>query len=108
MNLTSQQYIIALAQEGSFTGAARRLGVSQPGLCGWLDNLEEQLGTRLVLRSRKGITLTPAGQIYLNGSRRMLSVQQRTAAALATILTCTTVISLLVFFKISGSRDVTM
>ena len=31
-----------------------------------------------------------------------------TAAALATILTCTTVISLLVFFKISGSRDVTM
>ena len=85
MNLTSQQYIIALAQEGSFTGAARRLGVSQPGLCGWLDNLEEQLGTRLVLRSRKGITLTPAGQIYLNGSRRMLSVQQRTAAALANL-----------------------
>ena len=57
MNLTSQQYIIALAQ----------------------------LGTRLVLRSRKGITLTPAGQIYLNGSRRMLSVQQRTAAALANL-----------------------
>ena len=85
MNLTSQQYIIALAQEGSFTGAARRLGVSQPGLCGWLDNLEAQLGTRLVLRSRKGITLTPAGQIYLNGSRRMLSVQQRTAAALANL-----------------------
>ena len=85
MNLTSQQYIIALAQEGSFTGAARRLGVSQPGLCGWLDNLEEQFGTRLVLRSRKGITLTPAGQIYLNGSRRMLSVQQRTAAALANL-----------------------
>lgn len=83
MNLTSQQYIIALVQEGSFTAAARRLGVSQPGLCGWLDNLEAQLGTKLVLRSRKGITLTPAGQLYLNGSRRMLSVWQRTAAALA-------------------------
>lgn len=83
MNLTSQQYILALAQEGSFTAAARRLGVSQPGLCGWLDNLEAQLGTKLVLRSRKGITLTPAGQIYLNGSRRMLSVWQRTAAELS-------------------------
>lgn len=83
MNLKSQQYIIALSQEGSFTEAAKRLGISQPGLCGWLDNLEAQLGTKLFLRSRKGITLTPAGQIYLNGSRRMLAVQQQMSADLA-------------------------
>ena len=38
----------------------------------------------------------------------VISASYGTAAALATILTCTTVISLLVFFKISGSRDVTM
>ena len=85
MNTTSQQYMVTLAQEGSFTAAARRLGVSQPGLCGWLDALEAQLGVKLVLRSRKGIVLTPAGQLYLNGSRRMLAVQQRTAAALANL-----------------------
>ena len=41
-------------------------------------------------------------------NQTLFELCSRTAAALATILTCTTVISLLVFFKISGSRDVTM
>ena len=85
MNTTSQQYMATLAQEGSITAAARRLGVSQSGLCSWLDSLEEQLGIKLVLRSRKGVILTPAGQLYLNGSRRMLAVQQRTITALASL-----------------------
>lgn len=85
MNTTSQQYMVALAQEGSITAAARRLGVSQSGLCSWLDSLEEQLGIKLVLRNRKGVILTPADQLYLNGSRRMLAVQQRTITALASL-----------------------
>ena len=83
MNTTSEQYMIALAQEGSFTAAAKKLGISQSGLCGWLDRLEMQLDTKLVMRSRKGIILTPAGEIYLSGSRRMLAVQQHMEVELA-------------------------
>lgn len=72
MNLKDQQYMTALFHEGSFTKAARRLNISQPALSKWLFDLEQEIGQLLVIRSKNGVFLTEAGQIYLDGCRACL------------------------------------
>lgn len=54
--------LITVAQTGSFTRAAARLGVTQPALSASIRGLEERLGVRLLLRSTRSATLTMAGQ----------------------------------------------
>lgn len=83
MDITDERYMIALSEEGTITRAARRLSISQPALSNWLNSIEAQLGTPLIIRSRKQLVLTPAGQIYLNGAYRMLQVHQRVQAEIA-------------------------
>src|SRR6516164_9519130 len=56
------RYFAAVAAEGNLTRAAERLFVSQPALTKQIKQLESQLGLRLFIRSRAGMTLTPAGQ----------------------------------------------
>ena len=86
MDVTQQRYMIALAETGSITEAARSLGVSQPAISSWLKNLEAQLGRKLVIRSKKGMVLTPAGNAYLEGARRMVEVRNDTYRAISRIL----------------------
>ena len=80
MDVTQQQYISAIAREGSLTAAARSLGISQPALSNWLKNLEDQLGIQLVIRSKRHLVLTPAGKIYLEAAERMIAIRERTYA----------------------------
>ncbi len=75
MDITAQRYMITLWECGSITKAARALGISQPALSNFLRNLEEQLGTQLVIRSKGSITFTPAGSIYLEGAREMVNIR---------------------------------
>src|SRR5205823_8980517 len=56
------RYFAAVAAEGSLSRAAQRLFVSQPALTKQIRQLESQLGVRLFIRSRAGMTLTAAGQ----------------------------------------------
>ena len=72
MDIRSQKYIIALADNGSLSAAAKALGVSQPALSTWLNQLEEEIGTPLAIRSHRTLSLTPAGNIYLNTARKMV------------------------------------
>ena len=78
MDTTCQQYMLALSEEGSITRASKKLHISQPALSNWLNSLESELGTQLVIRSKKQLIFTPAGKIYLDGCRRMLQIKQRT------------------------------
>ncbi|MDB5430149.1 MAG: transcriptional regulator, LysR family [Caulobacter sp.] len=55
----------AVAQERSFTGAARRLGVAQPWVSEQLRKLEDQLGYRLLDRTSRKVELTPEGAAFL-------------------------------------------
>ena len=51
-----------VAQQHSFTRAAAVLGNNQPNVTRCMNNLEQELGCRLFLRSNRGITLTPEGE----------------------------------------------
>ena len=82
MDITQPMYMAALADTGSITNAAKKLGVSQPAISNWLKNIESQLGVQLVIRSKKQLILTPAGEIYLEGARRMIESKHRTYQAL--------------------------
>jgi LysR family hydrogen peroxide-inducible transcriptional activator len=61
-SLKQLEYFVALAETGSFRGAAEACGISQPSLSVQLANLEKRLGQRLVERSRSGVILTAAGR----------------------------------------------
>ncbi|WP_327387026.1 MULTISPECIES: LysR family transcriptional regulator [unclassified Streptomyces] len=58
------RYFAAVAEEGSLTGAAERLFVSQPALTKQIRRLEDGLGVRLFARSRSGMALTEAGREF--------------------------------------------
>ena len=64
------QYLIAIAEHGSFTRAAEVLHVSQPSLSQQIKLLEEALQTSLLDRSGRNVRLTHAGEIYLSHVRR--------------------------------------
>lgn len=69
----------AVAQAGSFTRAAERLGLSQSAISRQIGALEEDLGTPLFHRHARGLVLTEQGEILLGAAnevaRRMATVQ---------------------------------
>jgi LysR family transcriptional regulator of abg operon len=65
MTLQQLRAFLAVVEEGSFRGAARRLLISQAGLTTAIQALERSLGQTLLQRSLRGATLTAAGQRLL-------------------------------------------
>ena len=65
---------VSLAETGSFTAAARRLGISQPAVSQCASQLEAAAGTPLLVRAKGKLSLTPAGERFLLYSRRILSL----------------------------------
>jgi len=66
----SLQYLVAIAEYGSYTRAAEALHVSQPTLSQQIKQLEESLQSLLLDRSGRSVQLTNAGEIYLRHARR--------------------------------------
>jgi DNA-binding transcriptional LysR family regulator len=75
------RYFVAVAEEGTFTAAARRLHVAQPALSSQVRQLEEIVGAQLLERTSRGATLTAAGVAFLDGAHVVLSTLDRSAAA---------------------------
>jgi DNA-binding transcriptional LysR family regulator len=69
MEIRQLQLFIALAEEGSFTKAARRMNIVQSGLSISIKALEQELGTRLFDRTTRKVMLTPAGTLFLQHAR---------------------------------------
>ena len=61
MEIRVLRYFLAVAREGSVTGAANLLHVTQPTLSRQLKDLEEELGTKLLVRHSHSVSLTPDG-----------------------------------------------
>lgn len=69
MRLQRIEQFIAVVDAGSIRGAARQLNMSQPALTRALQQLEEELGVQLMLRSGRGATPTVAGSAFLSRAR---------------------------------------
>ena len=81
MELRHLRYFVAIAEEGSFTGAAERLWIAQPGLSTQMRRLEAELDVKLLERLARGVALTEAGDLFLGRARATLDAAD---AALAT------------------------
>ena len=66
MELRHLRYFQAVAEELSFSKAARRLRIAQPALSRAVQEIERELGTQLIERERKSPRLTPAGAVLLH------------------------------------------
>lgn len=73
MELRQLRYFIAIAEEGNFSRAARRLHISQPPLSTQIKSLEEELGVRLLERTNRGVSLTAAGLTFFDETRAVLA-----------------------------------
>jgi DNA-binding transcriptional LysR family regulator len=78
VELRHLRYFIALAEEGSVTRAAQRLGIQQPPLSQQLRALEDEIGTALFKRTSRGLQLTATGSSLLDGARKTLEVFEQT------------------------------
>src|SRR5438132_11337581 len=77
MNLRQLDYLLAIADEGSFTRAAERLLVAQPSLSQQIKGLERELGGPLLERLPKGVRLTAAGKAFLPDARAAVTHADR-------------------------------
>jgi DNA-binding transcriptional LysR family regulator len=77
ISLRQLEYFVAVVDDGSFTTAASRLHVSQPGLSHQIQALERQFGGPLLERLNRGVRLTPAGRIALPHARASLAHAER-------------------------------
>jgi DNA-binding transcriptional LysR family regulator len=80
---TAARAFLAVAEEGSLSAAARRLGLSQPTIGRQVAALEAQLGLALVERAGRGLVLTPGGADLLDHLRAMGAAAARIGLAAA-------------------------
>jgi LysR family hca operon transcriptional activator len=73
MELRHLRYFAAVGEAGSLTVAARKLHTSQPSLSRQIRDLEVEIGVQLLKRNARGIELTPAGRVFLDHARLVLS-----------------------------------
>jgi len=79
MNLAQLRALVAVADQGTFTGAAAALGLTQSAVSHTVASLEKELAVPLVLRRRGGTMLTSHGQQVLRHAREAVHRVDRIA-----------------------------
>ncbi len=83
VTLWGMEIFVATAEEASISAAARRLGASAATVSQQLTNLEGALGTTLLDRGARPVTLTPAGEMFLRRAATILNEAEQARAELA-------------------------
>ncbi|WP_032371377.1 LysR family transcriptional regulator [Rhodococcoides fascians] len=83
MELRHMRYAVAVAEEQHFGRAAARLRVAQSALSSQIRDLEKELGVELFARTSRSVTITPAGQIFLERAHSVLGAVSRLVADVA-------------------------
>lgn len=78
MDLRSLKYFTVVAQELNITRAAEKLNMSQPPLSNQLKALEEELGVTLLIRGKRHLQLTEAGNLLLRRANQILELADKT------------------------------
>ncbi len=83
ITLWGVEVFVAVAEEGSVSAAARRLGASASSVSQQITNLETALGSQLMHRSARPLTLTPAGEMFRPRAQTILNEAALARAELA-------------------------
>jgi len=81
MELRHLRYFVSVAETLSFTKAAQKLHTAQPSLSRQIKDLEEELGARLLNRTKRVVTLTDEGRLFLVDAKRLLAQAAETIAS---------------------------
>ncbi len=85
LSLYKLEIFNAVVQEGSFSRAAERLYLSQPAVSQHIHSLESSLGTRLFERGRRGVQLTPAGEMLHDYTRCIMRLVAEAEGAITNV-----------------------
>ncbi|MCD2435842.1 LysR family transcriptional regulator [Acidaminococcus sp. NSJ-142] len=83
MELRVLHYFLMVAKEENISHAAELLHITQPTLSRQMSDLEEELGTPLLVRGKRKTTLTDAGQVLYKRAEQLISLAQHTKAELS-------------------------
>ncbi len=83
MNIKHIQYVLTVLREGSITAASKKLYVSQPALSQTIKQIEQDLGACIFDRTTDPISLTYAGQKYVEAAQQMLDIDRNLRAQIA-------------------------
>ena len=76
VNVRQAQYLIAVQEEGSISGAAKRLYITQPALSQTIQMVEKEIGAQIFDRSTSPFSLTYAGEKYIAAAKRFVALEQ--------------------------------
>ena len=85
LSLYKLEIFAAVIQEGSFSGAAKRLPMTQPAVSQHIHDLERALGTQLFNRNRRGAVLTAAGEVLYEYTQRILALVSEAEASVTAV-----------------------
>ena len=88
LDMRQLQALVAIEEEGSFSGAANRIFLSQPALSALVKQLEQNLGLKLFHRTTRKVELTPAGQELVHTARRVIDEIDEALAQLRDYADC--------------------
>lgn len=77
MNLKQLEAFTAIADEGSFSRAAKSLFLTQPTVSSHISSLEQELNVRLFVRNTKEVNLSEDGKILYGYAKQMISIQRQ-------------------------------
>ena len=78
MDLRAVKYFVTAAEEMNMTRAAERLGMSQPPLSSQIKNLEDELHVQLLIRGKRSLKMTDAGEMLYRRAKQILELAEQT------------------------------